>query len=80
MLTDRGTRRPDITVVCGKADDRTMAVADPPVVIEVLSPSTMRYARFQKLEEYKRHPANRVILLVDSDAPQLSVWRRVRDT
>lgn len=77
VLTDRGTRRPDITVDCGKADDRSMAVADPRVVIEVLSPSTMRYDRFQKLEEYKRHPAIRVILLVDSEAPQVTVWRRV---
>jgi Uma2 family endonuclease len=77
VLTDRGTRRPDITVDCGKADDSAMAVADPRVVIEVLSPSTTRYDRFQKLEEYKRHPAIRVILLVDSEAPQVTVWRRV---
>lgn len=77
VLTDRGTRRPDITVDCGNADDRSMAVADPRVVIEVLSPSTVRYERFQKLEEYKRHPAIRVILLVDSEAPQVTVWRRV---
>ena len=77
VLTYRGTRRPDITVDCGMADDRSMAVADPRVVIEVLSPSTTRYDRFQKLEEYKRHPAIKVILLVDSEAPQVTVWRRV---
>lgn len=76
VLTDRGTRRPDITVDCGKADGSAMAVADPRVVIEVLSPSTTRYDRFQKLEEYKRHPAIKVILIVDSEAPQVTVWRR----
>jgi Uma2 family endonuclease len=77
VLTDRGTRRPDITVDCGRADDRSMSTADPRVVVEVLSPSTVRYDRFQKLEEYKRHPAIKVILLVDSEAPQVTVWRRV---
>ena len=76
VLTDRGTRRPDVTVDCGKADGSAMAVADPRVVIEVLSPSTTRYDRFHKLEEYKRHPAIKVILLVDSEAARATVWRR----
>jgi Uma2 family endonuclease len=77
VVTDRGTRRPDITVDCGKAEGGAMSAADPRVVIEILSPSTMRFDRLQKVEEYKRHPSIRVILLVDSEAPQVSVWRRV---
>jgi len=77
ITTFRGARRPDVSIECGKPQDRSMSTADPRVVVEVLSPSTMRYDRFQKLEEYKRHPAIRVILLVDSEAPQVTVWRRV---
>jgi Uma2 family endonuclease len=76
VKTWRGTRRPDVSVECGTPDPRSMAADDPRVVIEILSPSTMRYDRFQKLAEYQRHPAIRVILLVDSEAPQVAVWRR----
>lgn len=80
IKTWRGTRRADVLVDCGKPDPRAMSAADPRVVIEVLSPSTMRYDRFQKLAEYRRHPSIRVILLVDSEAPQVSVWRRTEET
>lgn len=79
VLTFRGTRRPDISVECGRPDDRSMATDEPRVVIEILSPSTMRYDRFQKLEEYKQHPLIRVILLVDTDLPRVTVWRRGAD-
>lgn len=76
VVTFRGTRRPDVSIECGRPDDRSMATAEPRVVIEILSPSTMRYDRFQKLEEYKLNPAIKVILLVDTEAPQVTVWRR----
>ena len=76
VLTFRGTRRPDISIECGKPDDRSMATQEPRVVIEILSPSTTRYDRFQKLEEYKLHPAIKVILLVDTGQPRVTVWRR----
>lgn len=76
IRTFRGTRRPDVTVECGKPSDKSMEADDPCVILEVLSPSTMRYDRFQKLEEYKAHPKIRVILLADTEAPQVSVWRR----
>lgn len=76
ILTFRGTRRPDVSVECGKPDDRSMSTSEPRVVIEILSPSTTRYDRFQKLEEYKLHSAIRVILLVDTEAPRITVWRR----
>jgi Uma2 family endonuclease len=76
VRTPRGTRRPDVLVECGRPDPRAMDAAEPRVIIEVLSPSTTRYDRFQKLEEYKLVPAIRVILLVDTEAPQVTVWRR----
>jgi Uma2 family endonuclease len=77
VLTFRGTRRPDITVECGKPHDKSMAVDEPRVVTELLSPSTTRYDRFQKLAEYQQHPAIRVILLVDTEQPRVTVWRRI---
>lgn len=76
ILTFRGTRRPDVSVECGKPDDRSMSTLEPRVVIEILSPSTTRYDRFQKLEEYKLHDAIKVILLIDTEAPRVTVWRR----
>lgn len=77
VRTFRGTRRPDLTVDCGTADDRSMAVAEPRLVMEVLSPSTLRYDRFQKLAEYQRLDATRVILMVDTEFPRVTLWRRV---
>ena len=79
VQTFRGTRRPDILVECGKPDPRSMSAAEPRIIIEVLSPSTTRYDRFQKLEEYKLVPAVQVILLVDTEAPRATVWRRGAD-
>jgi Uma2 family endonuclease len=76
IRTFRGTRRPDVLIECGKPDRTSWEAADPRVVIEVLSPSTTRYDRFQKLEEYKLLPAVYVILLVDTEAPRVTVWRR----
>jgi len=76
VRTFRGTRRPDVLVECGKPDRKSWEAADPRVIIEVLSPSTTRYDRFQKLEEYKLLPAVKVILLVDTEAPRVTVWRR----
>lgn len=76
VKTFRGTRRPDLLVECGGRDDHSMSATDPRVVVEVLSPSTTRYDRFQKLSEYQAHPAIRVILLIDTQRPRATVWRR----
>jgi Uma2 family endonuclease len=75
IRTFRGTRRPDVSVECGKPDAKSMAADDPRLIIEILSPSTTRYDRFQKLAEYQRHPSIKVVMLVDTEAPQVTVWR-----
>ena len=69
MIPNGRVRRPDLLVECGSPAPTAMAADEPRVVMEILSPSTVRYDRFQKLEEYKTHPAIRVILLVDTEAP-----------
>ena len=48
----------------------------PTVVIEVLSPSTRKIDRFTKLEEYRRQPSLRHILLIDPDAVAAKLYSR----
>lgn len=79
VQTFRGTQRPDMLIECGRPDPQSMVAAVPTLVAEVLSPSTMRYDRFQKLEEYKLVPAIQVILLIDTGQPRVTVWRRVSE-
>jgi Uma2 family endonuclease len=76
VRTFKGTRRPDVLIECGRPSDRSLEAKEPRVVIEVLSPSTTRYDRFQKLEEYKLVPEIQVILLVDTGLPRVTIWTR----
>lgn len=70
-------RRPDVLVECGTPGPKDMTAVEPRLVVEVLSPSTMQFDRFRKLEEYKTVPELQVILLVDTEAPQVAVHRRI---
>lgn len=79
VRTFRGTRRPNLLIECGRPDPKSMEADEPRMVVEILSPSTLRYDRFQKLAEYQQHPAIRVILLIDTEAPQVTLWRRNAD-
>ena len=69
-------RRPDVTIECGQAGRRDMAVRDPRVIIEVLSPSTMSFDRFKKVVEYQTIPTLTHILLVDTELPRIDVLSR----
>jgi Uma2 family endonuclease len=75
---------PDVTVICGRAEldpeDRLgHTVLNPLVVVEILSSSTEKYDRTEKLSHYKRIEASREIVLVGHGAPQVDVWRRAED-
>ena len=72
-------RRPDVTVECGEGHRRDMAVVEPRVVVEVLSPSTMSFDRFRKLPEYQSIASMRHILLVDTESPRVDLWSREPD-
>ena len=77
LIPEGNFHGPDITVECGTpASDRELTAADPRVVMEVLSPSTLSFDRFRKLEEYKTMPDLKVILLIDTEVPQVAVHRR----
>lgn len=63
-------RRPDVTVACGEFDPNALALTNPVVVIEVLSPSTRSFDLVRKLAEYQSLPGLRHILPVDPDDRQ----------
>lgn len=69
-------RRPDVSVDCGELDDRELLAAEPRLVMEVLSPSTMNFDRIVKLGEYKRVESIETILLLDTQEPQLTAHMR----
>lgn len=69
-------RRPGVIVNCRRMSDRAMEAGEPRLVVEVLSPSTMAFDRFRKVEKYKTNQAIRAVLLVASESPEVIVWRR----
>jgi Uma2 family endonuclease len=82
-LSDTGRfAYPDIVVVCGEPeDDPTDAncLANPQVVIEVLSPSTEGYDRGFKAEQYRRSATVREVVFVAQDAPRVERYVRQPD-
>lgn len=75
----RSIRRPDVTVQCGAYEPMAMTSAEPRLVVEVLSPSTINYDRIKKLAEYQRVASIKVILLVDTESPRVTIHRRGAD-
>ena len=77
-IPKRNYRRPDLTVDCGTAkSDRELAAPEPRFAMEVLSTSTTNFDLFRRLEEYKTVATLRVVLLVDTESPQVTVHHRV---
>ena len=72
----RSARRPDVTVDCAPPEAKSYEAHRPTVVVEVLSPSPRKIDRFTKLEEYRRHPNLRHILLVDPDSVAAKLYSR----
>jgi Uma2 family endonuclease len=71
---------PDAVVHCGgKLPDDAVAVPDPVIIVEVLSPSTSATDRAWKLQEYFRLPSLRHYLIVWADKQQVAHHRRDDD-
>jgi Uma2 family endonuclease len=71
---------PDAVVHCGdKLPDDAVAVPDPLIIVEVLSPSTSATDRAWKLQEYFRLPSLRHYLIVWADKQQVAHHRRDDD-
>jgi Uma2 family endonuclease len=67
---------PDVVVTCEAADDNSHIVRSPNLIIEVLSPSTSRNDRGEKLATYKRMPSVEEIVYIEQDWPEILVLRR----
>ncbi len=72
-------RYPDVSVDCGRREDRSRTAASPTVVVEVLSPSTRAFDREDKLEEYKSVPTMAHIVLIDPDEPETRLFACAAD-
>lgn len=70
---------PDLSIVCGKiirTDDPLDTLANPLILVEVLSKSTAKYDRGEKFEMYKSIPSLREYILIEQSHLQIEVWRR----
>ncbi len=73
---------PDVTIVCGEPHmnpfDKS-SIINPPVIFEVLSPSTERYDRGEKWEHYQRLDSLQEYLLVSQHKPRVEHYVRQGD-
>jgi Uma2 family endonuclease len=77
QLTEDRVYYPDVSVSCDPADwTRRKALEAPSVVVEVMSPSTEKTDRTEKLDAYQRYPTIQEILLVDSRRCQVKHYHR----
>lgn len=67
---------PDVFVTCEPADDDSHVVRQPTLMIEVLSPSTSRNDRGDKLANYKRIPSVEEIVYIEQDWPEIFIVRQ----
>lgn len=78
---DNDVRYPDVTIYCDQppVDELREAklLAEPTVIIEILSPSTAMFDQGTKLEEYKTIPSVRTIAFVDPENELCRVEERV---
>ena len=84
LVNSKGTYTyPDVIVVCGEERIRAGApqasLENPTLLFEVLSPSTERYDRNQKLEQYLQIPSLLGYFLVAQDKPHIEAHLRSAD-
>jgi Uma2 family endonuclease len=73
---------PDVSVVCGKValdPEDENSLANPVVLVEVLSPSTESYDRNAKFAHYRRIPSLREYVLISQDEQHIEHYRRNED-
>jgi len=70
---------PDLMVCCDTADDDAYLKYRPCLIVEVLSPSTERIDRGEKLGNYLKLPSVEAVLLLAQDTICAELWRRQPD-
>ncbi len=69
-------RYPDAVVTCAAFNDRDRVVPDPVVVVEVVSPTSVRVDRVVKLREYQAVPSIRRYVIIEPGAVAVTVFSR----
>ena len=70
---------PDLSVVCDAQDRDRYCKTKPCLIIEVLSPSTQRIDRNEKLRNYSNLESLQEYILISQDRPSLTIYRRRND-
>lgn len=66
----------DLVVTCSPGAPTDQFIAEPVLIIEILSPSTATVDRGRKLPDYRDIPSVKEILLVSSTEARIEHWRR----
>ena len=69
----------DLAVTCAPREAGRRMVAEPVLIVEVLSPSTSQVDRFRKVADYRALPSVLEILVVFSDERRVELQRRGAD-
>ena len=70
---------PDLVLVCGNLEmykNTVDTIANPSLIIEVLSPSTERYDRTGKFKLYRQLPSFKEYMLISTDVPTVETFYR----
>lgn len=73
--TDEDFYIADLVVSCGPPENE-IAIKDPVLIVEVLSPTTRTHDRGRKLDDYKTIASVIEVWLIDSEKRWIEVWRR----
>jgi Uma2 family endonuclease len=69
----------DLVVTCAPAERGARAIAEPRLIVEVLSPSTAAHDRGVKLADYRKIVLVEQILMVSGEDRQVELWLRTGD-
>ncbi|MER3444279.1 MAG: hypothetical protein C4342_06755 [Armatimonadota bacterium] len=78
-IGDERVYYPDVMVTCDPSDNNELYVTRPCVLVEVLSPTTQRTDRTEKLEKYLEIPGLRLYAMVSPYRRQIEAYERVND-
>lgn len=70
---------PDVVVACDPPGGDRYTKKQPILIVEVLSPSTARIDRYEKLMSYRSIPTLREYVLIAQDEMQVELYRRQED-
>jgi Uma2 family endonuclease len=76
LRVDTSVYYPDVMVICDASDTDPLMKSAPCLIIEVLSESTERADRIEKLQAYQSIKTLRNYLLVAQDARRVELYRR----